>query len=278
VTSLRSEFRSLAQLGTAAYAEIGVESQSCREPGLACALQSRKECNADLGRKIMNSAMRRVMMSAAISLAAGCSGSVDSTQQAAAVIPIAGGGNDQGAQPSAQAGAGGSAGGGETPSAGGPPSAGAGGAPLAGACPAVVRYSTATIRADFELSEADAQHGFSVCRNSECYNGQLNESGSWSHNDPAAAPISLVVLDEGGSKYALLSWSHHPEPDDYTIDDTFRLSFTTVPEAAPTTLIDTQVRYEETVDTRATAGIPHPELCGSWGEAMVDLRKGHGAP
>ncbi len=222
----------------------------------------------------MKWALRGVLMAAALGFGAGCSGSVESTPQGADETPTAGRGNDDAAQPEAQAGAGGSAGGSETPSAGGPPGAG-GGAPVS-ICPAVIRYTTANIRADFELSDADAQHALYVCRNSECYTGHLDQ-GRFSM-DTFNTQVSVAVLEESGSKYILLQWRVLPDPSDYDLVDTYQLSFSTVPEASPAILIDTQVRYVKTVDTLSTAGVPHPELCGSWGEANVDLRKGKAAP
>ena len=101
----------------------------------------------------MKLATHSVVVAAALSVGAGCSGSVETTPEKAEVMSSAGGENDQSTPPQAQAGIGGGAGGRETPTAGGAPAAGAAPGASAGgpavACFAVMRYTTATIRADY---------------------------------------------------------------------------------------------------------------------------------
>lgn len=160
--------------------------------------------------------------------------------------------------------------------------AGQGGGKATDWCPAVLRYTFADIFADFSLPITVAQTGvFHACRNNGCLQVELSGSsdlfGGSAASEPADPGVVVVVHDDPSREpYVELTWSLQSDPtSDYTRTDRYTLSVDH--DGISTELLQASTTYAQTFYSPAdTYNLPDPTICGSWGEAVVDLRPGAG--
>ncbi len=166
------------------------------------------------------------------------------------------------------------------PGAGGDQSAGQGGGKATDWCPAVVAVTSADISADFSLPIAVAQTGvFHACRNNGCLQIELSGSSDFrggSAPSPEGGVTVVVHNDPSREPYVELNWVLPPDQtSDYTRTDLYTLSVDH--DGISTELIRASTTYVQTFySTADTYNLPDPTICGSWGEAVVDLRTNAG--
>jgi hypothetical protein len=91
-----------------------------------------------------------------------------------------------------------------------------------------------------------------------------------------AARLAHADTAARSTPYVELTWSLQPDPaSDYTRTDLYTLSVDH--DGTSTELIRAATTYVQTsIGTGFTYNLPDPTVCGTWGEAVVDLRSGAG--